>query len=67
MIGTKFYFYIFQPCQERTRNNGLIMLNSLMLVLDNVLFIIFHLGLKPFQLKSLFWLRVNEAKQLLVI
>lgn len=44
------------------------MLNSLMLVLDDVLSVIFLLGLKAFQLKSLlFWLRVSEAKQLSVI
>lgn len=68
MVGTTFYFSIIQSCQERTQNSSQIMLNSLMLVLDDVLFVIFLLGLKPFQLKSLlFRLRVREAKQLLVI
>lgn len=44
------------------------MLNSLMLVLGELLFVTFLLGLEPFQLQSLlFWLRVSEAKQLLVI
>lgn len=39
-----------------------------MWILDDVLFVIFLLGLKPFQLKSLlFRLRVSKAKQLLVI
>lgn len=68
MVGTKFYFSIIQPCQERTQKNSQIMLNSLMLVLDDVLFVVFLLGPKPFQSKSLlFRLRVREAKQLLVI
>lgn len=68
IVGPKFYFSIFQPCQERTQKNSQIMLNSLMWILDDVLFVIFLLGLKPFQLKSLlFRLWVREAKQLLVI
>lgn len=68
MVGTKFYFSIIQSCQEQTQKKSQIMLNSLMLVLDDVLSVIFLLGLKAFQLKSLlFWLRVSEAKQLSVI
>jgi len=39
-----------------------------MWVPDDLLFVTFLLGLKPFQLKALlFWIKVNEAKQLLVI
>lgn len=51
MVGTKFYFSIIQPCQERTQNNSQIMLNSPMLVLDDVLFCHISSGTEAFSVE----------------
>lgn len=68
VLGNKFHFFIIQLWQEKAHNNGQIMSNSLMLVLGDALLVVFLLGPKPSQLRSLlFRIRVSEAKQLMVI